>query len=101
MRAVYDNGLMIVGEQLKVDIDATRKAVTQENHEAFALALSIGYTSRDTIKPLLQMAHQKAVALSVSAAIPTKDTIGELIRKANAQMTSLSGAVDKAKPKAA
>ena len=101
MRAVYDNGLMIVGEQLKVDIDATRKAVTQENHEAFALALSIGYTSRDTIKPLLQMAHQKAVALSVSAAIPTKDTIGELIRKANAQMTSLNGAVDKAKPKAA
>jgi hypothetical protein len=63
--------------------------------------MSIGYTSKDTIKPLLQMAHQKAVALAVSAAIPTKDTIGELIRKANAQMTSLSGAVDKAKPKAA
>jgi len=101
MRAVYDNGLMIVGEQLKVDIDATRKTVVQNNQEAFALALSIGYASKDTIKPLLQIAHQKAVALSVSAAIPTKDTIGELIRKANAQMTSLSGAVDKAKPKAA
>jgi large subunit ribosomal protein L10 len=101
MRAVYDNGLMIVGEQLKVDIDATRKTVIQENQEAFALAMSIGYTSKDTIKLILQMAHQKAVALSVSAAIPTKDTIGELIRKANAQMTSLNGAVDKAKPKAA
>ena len=101
MRAVYDNGLIIDGEQLKVDIDATRKSVIQENQEAFALAMSIGYTSKDTIKPLLQMAHQKAVALAVSAAIPTKDTIGELIRKANAQMTSLSGAVDKAKPKAA
>jgi large subunit ribosomal protein L10 len=101
MRAVYDNGLMIVGEQLKVDIDATRRTVVQNNQEAFALALSIGYASKDTIKPLLQMAHQKAVALSVSATIPTKDTIGELIRKANAQMTSLSGAVDKAKPKAA
>jgi large subunit ribosomal protein L10 len=101
MRAVYDNGLMIVGEQLKVDIDATRRTVVQNNQEAFALAMSIGYASKDTIKPLLQMAHQKAVALSVSATIPTKDTIGELIRKANAQMTSLSGAVDKAKPKAA
>jgi large subunit ribosomal protein L10 len=99
MRAVYDNGLMIVGEQLKVDIDATRKKVEQNNQEAFALAMSIGYPSKDTIKPLLQMAHQKAIALSVSAAIPTKDTIGELIRKANAEMTSLSGAVDKAKPK--
>jgi hypothetical protein len=66
-----------------------------------ALALEIVFTSKDTIKPLLQRAHQKAVALSVSAAIPTKDTIADIIRKANAEMTSLNGAVDKAKPKSA
>jgi large subunit ribosomal protein L10 len=101
MRAVFDNGLVIVGDQLKVDVDATRRSVEQSNQEAFALALGISYASKDTIKPLLQQAHQKAIALSVSAAIPTKDTIGELIRKANSEMTSLSGAVDKAKPKAA
>ncbi len=101
MRAVFDHGLMISGDQLKVDVDATRKSVEASNQEAFALALEIGYTTKDTIKPLLQRAHQKAVALSVGAAIPTKDTIAELIRKANAEMTSLSGAVDKAKPKAA
>jgi large subunit ribosomal protein L10 len=100
MRAVFDNGLVIVGDQLKVDVDATRRSVEQSNQEAFALALEISYATKDTIKPLLQQAHQKAVALSVSAAIPTKDTIAELIRKANSEMTSLSGAVDKAKPKA-
>jgi large subunit ribosomal protein L10 len=101
MRAVFDNGLVIVGDQLKVDVDATRRSVEQSNQEAFALALGISYATKDTIKPLLQQAHQKAIALSVSAAIPTKDTIAELIRKANSEMTSLSGAVDKAKPKAA
>jgi large subunit ribosomal protein L10 len=101
MRAVFDNGLMITGDQLKVDIDATKRSVEQSNQEAFALAMGISYTSKDTIKPLLQMAHQKAIALAVGAAIPTKETIGDLIRKANAEMTSLSGAVDKAKPKAA
>ncbi len=101
MRAVFDNGLIIVGDQLKIDVDATRKSVEQSNQEAFALAMGISYPTKDTIKPLLQQAHQKAVALAVAAAIPTKDTIGELIRKANAEMTSLSGAVDKAKPKAA
>jgi large subunit ribosomal protein L10 len=100
MRAVFDDGLIIVGDQLKVDVDATRRSVEQGNQEAFALALSISYATKDTIKLLLQQAHQKAIALSVSAAIPTKDTIGELIRKANSEMTSLSGAVDKAKPKA-
>ncbi len=98
MRAVFDNGMMITGDQLKVDIAATKRSVESSNQEAFALALEIGYTSKDTIKPLLQRAHQKAVALSVSAAIPTKETIADLIRKANAEATSLQG---KAKPKAA
>ena len=101
MRVVFDNGLIIVGDQLKVDVDATRRSVEQSHQEAFALALGISYPSKDTIKPLLQQAHMKAVALAVAGAIPTKDTIGDLIRKANAEMTSLSGAVDKAKPKAA
>jgi large subunit ribosomal protein L10 len=98
MRAVFDNGLMITGDQLKVDVNATRKSVESSNQDAFALALSIGYATKETIKPLLQSAHQKAVALSIGAAIPTKDTIAELIRKANAEATSLQ---DKAKPKAA
>jgi len=98
MRAVYDNGLMISGDQLKVDVSATKKSVESSNQEAFALALSIGYATKETIKPLLQTAHQKAMALSIGAAIPTKDTIADLIRKANAEATSLQ---DKAKPKAA
>jgi len=101
MRVVFDNGLIIVGDQLKIDVDATRKSVEQSNREAFALAMGISYLTRDTIKPLLQQAHQKAVALAVSAAVPTRDTIGDLIRKANVEMTSLSSAVYKTKPKTA
>ncbi len=101
MRVVFDDGLIIVGDQLKIDVDATRKSVEQSNQEAFALAMGISYPTVDTIKPLLQQAHQKAVALAVSAVVPTKETIGDLIRKANAEMTSLSSVVDKAKPKAA
>lgn len=98
MRAVYDNGLMISGDQLKIDVAATKRTVETSNQEAFALALEIAYTTQDTIKPLLQRAHQKAVALSVGAAIPTKETIADLIRKANAEATSLN---TKAKSKVA
>jgi large subunit ribosomal protein L10 len=100
MRAVYDEGLMVLENQLKIDVDATRKSLQQNQAEAFALALEIAYPTTDTIKSLLQVAHQKAVALSVSAAIPTKETIGDLIRKANAEMKSLNTVVEKAKPKA-
>jgi large subunit ribosomal protein L10 len=100
MRAVFDHGIIITGDQLVVDVEGTRKELQAKQSEAFALALEIGYASKDTIKPLLQRAHQKAVSLSVSAAIPTKDTIADIIRKANSEMTSLSGALDKVKPKA-
>ena len=101
MRAVFDEGLIIPGDQLKLDVDATRKSVQATTSEAFALALEITFVSKDTIKPLLQRAHQKAVALSVAAPFPTKETIADIIRKANAEMTSLSDAADKVKTKAA
>ncbi|MDR2707392.1 MAG: 50S ribosomal protein L10 [Nitrososphaerota archaeon] len=100
MRAIYDNGMIITGNQLFVDIAATKQSVETSNQEAFALALEIGYTTKDTIKPLLQRAHQKAIALSVGAAVPTKETIGDLIRKANAEMSSLNSAVEKTTPTA-
>jgi len=96
MRAVYDEGMMVMENQLKIDLDATRRSLQQNQAEAFALAMEIAYPSADTIKSLLQVAHQKAVALSVSAAIPTKETIGDLIRKATAEMNSLNKAVKKA-----
>jgi large subunit ribosomal protein L10 len=101
MRAIFDNGLMIDGSQLTLDIDATKKSLESGTQEAFALALSISYPTKETIKPLLQQAHQKAMALSIGAAVPTKETIADLIRKANAEMTSLNSAVEKAKPKTA
>ncbi len=100
MRVVYDEGLMVMEEQLKIDVDGTRKRLQQSQGEAFALVLGIAYPASDTIVSLLQVAHQKAVALSVGAAIPTKDTVADLIRKANAEMHSLNSAVEKAKPKA-
>jgi large subunit ribosomal protein L10 len=98
MRVVYDEGLMVMEEQLKIDVDGTRKRLQQSQGEAFALVLGIAYPASDTIVSLLQVAHQKAVALSVGAAILTKDTVADLIRKANAEMQILNSAVEKAKP---
>ena len=98
MRVVFDNGMLITGDQLSVDVEATKKTVETNHREAFALALSIGYPSKDTIKPLLQQAHQKAISLSLGANIPTKETIADLIRKANSEAACIN---EKVKPKSA
>jgi large subunit ribosomal protein L10 len=100
MTAVYDEGIMIVGDQLKLDIGGIRKNVEQSHSEAFALSLSIAYPTPDNITALLQTAHQNAFALSLSAAVPTKETIADLLRKAHVEMLSLNSVVEKAVPKA-
>jgi large subunit ribosomal protein L10 len=100
MKAVLDEGLMIVGDQLKLDVEGTRRSFEQSHGEAFALSLSIAYPTPENMVMLLQVAHGKAFALSLNAAVPTKETIADLIRKANMEMLSLNSAVEKAKPKA-
>jgi len=99
MTAVYDEGLMITGDQLKIDLEETRKSVEQSHGNAFALSLSIAYPTSENITALLQIMHQKAFALSLSAAVPTKENIADLLRKANTQMLSLNNATEKPTPK--
>ena len=100
MKAVLDEGLVILGEQLKLDVEGTRKSIERSNGEAFALSLSIAYPTPENIVLLLQVAHGKAFALSLNAAVPTKETIADLIRKANMEMLGVNSAAEKAKPKA-
>jgi large subunit ribosomal protein L10 len=100
MRAVFDEGLVIVGDQLKLDVKGTRKSLEQSHGEAFALSLSIAYPTSENIIVLLQTAHQKAIALSLNAAVPTKETIVDLLRKAHTEVLSLNNAIEKATPKA-
>jgi large subunit ribosomal protein L10 len=99
MRAILDEGLMIDGEQLKIDVEGTRSSLEQSHGEAFALSLNIAYPTTENIATLLQIAHQKAFALSLNATVPTKETIADLVRKAHTEMLCLNSAVEKAAPK--
>ncbi|OGD46044.1 50S ribosomal protein L10 [Candidatus Bathyarchaeota archaeon RBG_13_46_16b] len=90
MNFVYDDGLIITQDQLRIDVNKTKQSIGSAQAEAFALSLSIAYPTTDSITALLQVAHREAYALSINAAVPTKDTIGDLIRKAHTEMLSLS-----------
>jgi len=90
MNFVYDDGLIITREQLKIDVDKTKQTIQGAQADAFALTLSIAYPAKESTFALLQIAHREAYALSLNAAFPTKETIEDLIRKAHAEMLSLS-----------
>ncbi|MGQ9506565.1 MAG: 50S ribosomal protein L10 [Candidatus Bathycorpusculaceae bacterium] len=90
IRVIYDDGLIITQEQLRIDIKETQQTIQKAHTDAFALSISCAYPTPENTLTLLQLAHQKAYALSINAAIPTKNTIADLIRKAHMEMLSLS-----------
>jgi large subunit ribosomal protein L10 len=90
MTVALDEGLIILQDQLRIDVEGTRQIIQNASAAAFALSLSIAYPTEESIVPLLQMAHREAYSLSMGAAVPTKETIEDLIRKAHAEMLSLS-----------
>ncbi len=90
MKAVYDEGLIIEREQLKIDLEGTKKQFEAAQTDAFKLSISVAYPTKDNIQALIQITIQEAYALSLGAAIPTKETLKDLIRKAYAEMLSLS-----------
>ncbi|UCF45126.1 MAG: 50S ribosomal protein L10 [Candidatus Bathyarchaeota archaeon] len=99
MRAALDEGLMIDGEQLKIDIKEIRKNFEQSHGEAFALSVSVAYPTAENMTVLLQTAQKKAFTLSLNAAIATKETTVDLVKKAHMEMLSLNTSIEKAYPK--
>lgn len=100
LTVVFDEGLAITQNQLKLDVDGTRHSIEEAYAQSFALSLSIAYPTRENVASLLQVAHREAYSLSLGAAVPTKDTVEDLIRKAHAEMLSLNSRLPRAEEKA-
>ena len=101
MTVAYDDGLLILQEQLRIDVEGTEKTIEATYAEAFALSLSIAYPTVENTATLVQIAHREAYTVSIAAAVPTKETIEDLIRKAHAEMLSLSSRLPTLEEKAA
>lgn len=97
MKVVLDEGLIITGDQLKVDVEETRKTIEQSHSDAIALTLNIAYPTNENIDMLLKIAQKEAYALALNATVSTKETIEDIIRKAYTEMLSLKTKVESAK----
>jgi large subunit ribosomal protein L10 len=90
LRVVYDDGLILTGEELKLDLDEFRRSVEEAHNIAFNLSLKAAYPLPDNILFLLRMGQQEAYSLALNAGIPTPNTVADLLRKAHMEMLGLS-----------
>jgi len=93
MKAVYDDGLIITEEQLRIDLDEIQRTVQEVNAKAFNLSLNVAYPIPENIELLLQTAFQQACNLSLNAAFPTSETIADLLRKAHFEALGLNAKI--------
>ena len=99
MKVAYDDGLIITQDQLRINVEETKKIVGKAYADSFALSLSVAYPTRENAEILIQMAHREAYSLAINAAVPTKETVKDLIRKAYVEMLSLNNYVKNVKYK--
>lgn len=89
MKVVYDDGLIINEEQLRIDLEEFQRSLKEAHAYAFSLSLNAVYPLAENITQLLQIAHHEAYGLALNADLPTPDTIADLVRKAHVEMLSL------------
>ncbi len=95
LKVVYDDGIIIKEEDLKLDIEDFRQNLQAAYQYAFNLSLEAAIPLPENISYLIRKANQEAYSLAINAEITNKDTIQDLIRKANMEMLILSKNLDK------
>jgi large subunit ribosomal protein L10 len=94
LKAVYENGEIIPGDMLLIDLPSYKKQLGIAYSNAFQLVLQAAYVSPETAPSLLAMAFQNAKKVAVEAGYFSPETATDLIAKANAQAASLKAKID-------
>lgn len=89
LKTMYDDGLIMTEEQLRLDLEETRRRFGQAHISALNLSLNAAFPLPENTVLLLQKAHRDAYSLAFSEAIPNNETIVDLIRRAHMEMSSL------------
>ena len=95
IKAVLENGEVILGEALVLDLSEYRSKLENAIGNAFKVAIEAAYVTPETAPTILSKAAQQAMAVAIEAEWPTEETIALLIAKASAEAKSLASTVGK------
>jgi large subunit ribosomal protein L10 len=101
LKIVYDEGMILTKEDLKLDLEEIRRSFEEAHSNAFILSLKAAYPLPENIMFLLRTGQQEAYSLALNAGILTSDNVADLLRKAHMEMVSLSARLDEVETKGA
>ncbi|MEM2237476.1 MAG: 50S ribosomal protein L10 [Candidatus Caldarchaeum sp.] len=91
----YEDGVILEGGELVVDLDKTSAELRNGVTTALALALNISYISSETLPLLIVKAGREAAAIAVETGYYAKEVLPLIIARALSESTALSKAIEK------
>ncbi len=97
LKLVYDDGLILTADQLKIDLDEIRSQVTEAHLNALKVGIEIAYPVPEVLKLSVAKAHAAALAIAAEAGFVTPETAEQVLARAYAKALALIAALgDKA-----
>lgn len=93
LKVVYDKGVLIKPELLKIDLPARRQELLTASRNALGLALAIVYPVPEVLRTLIVVSRQRALSLAVEAGFVTPETAPIILGKAQRAAESLSAKI--------
>ena len=87
--AVYEEGSIFTKNVLAIDEDEYMNNIATAASDSFRLALSMAYTTEDTIKTLIQNAFNDSKAIGLSEGILADELVKEILARAETEMNGL------------
>ena len=82
LKAVYDDGMVITGEELTLNLDEYKETIGEAHAQALNLAINAAYPMPETIEILLQKAMFEARNLAINANVFLPEVLPEIIQRA-------------------
>ena len=82
LKAVYDDGMVITGEKLMLNLDEYKETIGEAHAQALNLAINAAYPMPETIEILLQKSMFEARNLAINANVFLPEVLPEIIQRA-------------------
>ncbi len=84
-----ENGLVYEAEAVAIDLDKYRESLIQGYSSAKALAVEIGYVTKETAPEIIAKAYREALAVAVEAGAITPESAPLILAKAEAEANAV------------
>jgi len=93
LKAMYDDGIVLSEEDLKIDLDEYKRNIGEAYARSLNLAINSAYLTSETVVPIIQKAVFEARNLALNAEVFLPEVLPDLLMKAHLEALALDAKI--------